>query len=128
MNTMEVLPMPRRNGNGVSDCYIGGVSMGFYLTRRAWNSNRRDAAVQLLSVLTAPENVARLGDSTMEGRLLASAERLQDGRAMLSPLQDSMNKNARETWLLECIPAVAAGTMTAEECWAKVMALYPFGK
>ena len=128
MNTMEVLPMPRRDGNGVSDCYIGGVSMGFYLTRRAWNSNRRDAAVQLLSVLTAPENVARLGDTTMEDRLLASAERLQDGRAMLSPLQDSMNKNARETWLLECIPAVAAGTMTAEECWAKVMALYPFGK
>ena len=47
---------------------------------------------------------------------------------MLSPLQDAMSKNARETWLLECIPAVAEGTMTAEECWAKVMALDPFGK
>ena len=128
MDTMEVLPMPRRDGNGASDCYIGGVSMGFYLTRRAWNSRRRDAAVQLLSMLTAPENVTALGDTTLTGHLLASAERMQDGRTMLSPLQDAMSKNARETWLLECIPAVAEGTMTAEECWAKVMALDPFGK
>ena len=35
MDTMAVLPMPLRNGEGASDCYIGGVSMGFYLTRRA---------------------------------------------------------------------------------------------
>ena len=128
MDTMEVLPMPRRDGNGVSDCYIGGVSMGFYLTRRAWNSRRRDAAVRLLAMLTTPENKARLADTTMTGRLLASAERLQEERTMLSPLQDAMNRNARETWLLECIPAVAGGSMTAEECWAKVMALDPFGK
>ena len=128
MDTMEVLPMPRRNGDGVSDCYIGGVSMGFYLTRRAWNSTRRDAAVQLLSVLTAPENVARLGDTTLTGHLQASAEEMQEGRTMLSPLQDSMSKNAREVWLLECIPAVADGSMTAEQCWEKVMALSPFGK
>ena len=128
MDTMEVLPMPRRNGDGVSGCYIGGVSMGFYLTRRAWNSTRRDAAVQLLSVLTAPENVARLGDTTLTGHLQASAEEMQEGRTMLSPLQDSMSKNAREVWLLECIPAVADGSMTAEQCWEKVMALAPFGK
>ena len=128
MDTMEVLPMPRRNGDGVSDCYIGGVSMGFYLTRRAWNSARRDAAVQLLSMLTAPENVARLGDTTLTGHLQASAEDMQEGRMMLSPLQDSMSKNAREVWLLECIPAVADGSMTAEQCWEKVMALAPFGK
>ena len=37
-----------------------------------------------------------------------------------------MNKNARERWLLECVPAVAAGDMTPEECWAQVMALNPF--
>ena len=47
---------------------------------------------------------------------------------MVSPRQDAMNKNAREAWLLECIPAVAEGTMTAEECWEKVMALSPFGE
>jgi raffinose/stachyose/melibiose transport system substrate-binding protein len=53
---------------------------------------------------------------------------MRDGREMVSPLQDAMNKNAREVWLLECVPAVAAGRMTAEECWEKVMALRPFSE
>ena len=51
-----------------------------------------------------------------------------DGRQMLSPLQDAMHREAREVWLLECIPAVASGAMTARECWEKVMSLSPFGE
>jgi raffinose/stachyose/melibiose transport system substrate-binding protein len=47
---------------------------------------------------------------------------------MVGPLQDAMNNQAREAWLLECIPAVAEGTMTPEECWRQVMALNPFGE
>ena len=128
MDTVAVLPMPRKNGNGTSDCYIGGVSMGFYLTRRAWNSGRRDAAVRLLSELTRPESLQRLGNVLLSGKLQASAEQMQAGRDMVSPLQDAMNRNAREVWLLECIPAVAEGSMSAEECWEKVMALFPFGE
>ena len=128
MDTVAVLPMPRRNGNGTADCYIGGVSMGFYLTRRAWNSGRRDAAVRLLADLTSQDSLQRLGNIMLSGRLQASAEQMQAGRAMVSPLQDAMNRNAREVWLLECIPAVANGSMTAEECWEKVMTLSPFGE
>ena len=128
MDTVAVLPMPRRDGNGVSDCYIGGVSMGFYLTRRAWNSARRDAAVQLLAALTSTDSLQRLGNTTMTGKLRASADQMRSERNMVSPLQDAMNKSAREVWLLECIPAVADGSMTAEQCWEKVMALSPFGE
>ena len=128
MDTVAVLPMPKRHGDGAAECYIGGVSMGFYLTRRAWNSGRRDSAVQLLSALTSPESLQRLGNTALSGKLLASADRMREGREMVSPLQDAMNKNAREAWLLECVPAVAAGNMTAEECWDKVMALRPFSE
>ncbi len=128
MDSIEVLPMPRRDGKGVSDCYIGGVSMGFYLTRRAWNSGRREAAVRLLATLTSADSLQRLGNTMLSGRLRTSAEKLQTERNMVSPLQDAMNKDARESWLLECIPAVAGGRMTAEECWEKVMALSPFGE
>ena len=39
-----------------------------------------------------------------------------------------MNKDAREVWLLECVPAVAEGRVTPEECWRRVMALNPFGE
>jgi len=128
MDTIAVYPMPRRSGGGASDCYIGGVSMGFYLTRRAWNSSRRDAAVRLLADLTSQESLQRLGNIAISGRLQASADQMQAGRNMVSPLQDAMNRNAREVWLLECIPAVADGSMTAEACWEKVMALAPFGE
>ena len=128
MNTLAVLPMPLRNGEGTSDCYLGGVSMGFYLTRRAWDSGRRDAAVALLKELTSEESIRELGSSSLSGKLLDTANEMQAGRQMVSPLQDAMNNQARETWLLDCIPAVAEGTMTPEECWRRVMALNPFGE
>ena len=128
MDTVAVFPMPRKNGDGASDCYIGGVSMGFYLTRRAWNSGRRDAAVRLLAALTSPESLQRLSNIALDGKLQASVDQMREGREMVSPLQDAMNRNAREVWLLECIPAVATGDMTAEQCWEKVMALHPFSE
>ena len=128
MDTLAVLPMPRRDGNGASDCYLGGVSMGFYLTRRAWESRHRDAAVALLADLTSEESIRELGSSTLSGRLLDSAEDMRAGRHMVSPLQDAMNNKARETWLLECIPAVAEGKMTPGECWQRVMMMNPFGE
>ena len=101
--------------------------MGLFPTRRAWNSGRRDAAVQLFAALTSADSLRRLGNTALTGKLQASADQLQADRDMVSPLQDAMNKNAREAWLLECIPAVADGSMTAEQCWEKVMALSPFG-
>ena len=128
METMDVLPMPLHSGKGTADCYIGGVSMGFYLTRRAWKSARRDAAVALLADLTAEENIRRLANTTISGHLLDSSETLSTGRTMVSPLQDAMNNRAREAWLLECIPAVAEGRMTPEECWHRVMSMDPFGE
>ena len=126
MDTVAVLPVPGRGGEG--GAVIGGVSMGFYLTRRAWDDPlRRDAAVGLLAWLTAPENAARLGAEQTSGALRESALALMDhATAVLGPLQDDMNKDARATWLLDCVPAVAEGRMTPEACWESVMALSPF--
>ena len=127
MDTTLVLPVPSNGGGGV---VIGGVSMGFYLTRRAWDDLlRRDAAVGLLALLTAPENLAKLGNDRVSGALKASAEEMLSGaEALLGPLQDDMNKDAREAWLLDCLPDVAAGRMTPEACWQRVMALDPFAE
>ena len=126
-DSVSVLPMPLHGGTQAA-CYPGGVSMGFFLTRKAWNSNRRDAAVSLLSFLTSKESLERLNNQHMTGNLRYSWEHMVESRPMSQPLQDAMNQRARETWLLECVPAVAEGRMTAEECWRKVMELNPFGE
>lgn len=126
MDTTAVLPVPSRSGEG--GAVIGGVSMGFYLTRRAWDDPaRRDAAVRLLAWLTSPENAALLGAEQTSGQLRASAEALlADAPMMLGPVQDDMNKDAREAWLLGGVPAVAEGGLSPEDCWRRVMALSPF--
>ena len=126
-DSLSVLPMPLRAG-GQAACYPGGVSMGFFVTRKAWNSSRRDAAVSLLTFLTSKESLDRLNNQHMTGSLRTSWEAMAEGRPMSQPLQDAMNQRARETWLLECVPAVAEGRMSAEECWEKVMDLNPFGE
>ena len=128
MDTTIVMPFPVCSVQADPTAYIGGVSMGFYLTRRAWEDpQRRDAAVALLAFLTREESRRSLAGEQLSGRLLASVESLTaPGNRMLSPLQDAMNKEAREKWLLGCIASIAEGSMTAEECWARVMALSPF--
>ena len=129
MDILQVVPMPRRDGRGTADAYIGGTSMGFYLTRKAWSNDlRRDAAVKLLAALTDGDNLRRLNNSAVAGSLLTSLEDMEKGRAVLSPLQDAMNRAARERWLLDCLPAAAEGSMTPEECWNQVMSLNPFGE
>ena len=127
LEAVAVLPMPLRSG-GQAAAYPGGVSMGFFLTRRAWNSPRRDAAVDLLAHLTSPASLEKLSSQHMTGGLLSSWEQMTQDRQMVQPLQDAMSQRARETWLLECVPAVAEGSMTPAECWEKVMALNPFEK
>ena len=129
MDTTIVMPMPAW-GDAQDGKIIGGVSMGFYLTRRAWDDpDCREAAVALLAWLTKPENLKRLGTEQISGALSDSADAmLADTPVMLRPIQDDMNKDARERWLLDCVPAVAVGEMTPEECWARVMALEPFAE
>ena len=126
MDSTQVMPVPTRGGDGAA--VIGGVSMGFYLTRRAWDDPvRRDAAVRLLAWLTAPDNLGRINLEQTEGALSQSArELLANAGQLLGPVQDDMNKDAREAWLLRCVPAVAEGRITPEDCWDQVMALEPF--
>ena len=126
METTVVMPMPSLDGEG--GAVIGGVSMGFYLTRRVWEDPaRRDAAVALLEWMTRPDHLRRLAAWDITGALAESADAMAARASdMLRPIQDDMNAAARERWLLDCVPAVAAGDMTAEECWARVMALDPF--
>lgn len=125
MDSTVVLPMPRYRHEQAWGT-IGGVSMGFYLTRRAWNNkNRRSPAASLLAYLSTGENARELGGYTYTGCLLQSAETLSS-LPLYGPIQDQMSQNARSLWF-KLIPDVATGSITAQELWMQVMALNPFG-
>lgn len=124
MDSTVVLPFPSRNGD--SSAIIRGVSMGFYLTRKAWNSPRRDAAVDLLRYLATGSNARALGGYGFTGALLKSADAmLASHPERLSPVQDAMSPEARTLWF-RLIPSLADGRVTPEELWRQVMALRPF--
>jgi len=130
MDTTIVMPFPTYSENADKTAFIGGVSMGFYLTRKAWDDpEKRDAAVALLAHLTSADSATKIGGYQFTGKLLDSSyEMINNANYMLSPFQDAMTKEAREAWLLGCISSVADGSMTAAQCWEKVMALKPFGE
>ena len=123
MDTTVVLPFPAY-GDGAGGV-IGGVSMGFYLTRRAWeNPEKRDAAVQLLAYLATGESARALGGYQFTGKLLESSYALTQ-LPMYSPIQDQMSQEARNEWF-RLIPTVATGSITPQALWDSVMALEPF--
>lgn len=128
MDTTMMLPMPAYTEASSPTAVIGGVSMGFYLTRRAWNDPaKRDAAVALLCHLASEDSLARLGGYQFSDRLAASYnELLSSATQMLPPIQDAMSKPAREVWLLTCVPAVAEGDLSPEDCWRSVLEERPF--
>jgi raffinose/stachyose/melibiose transport system substrate-binding protein len=128
-NTTAVMPFPAYAADADPNAFIGGVSMGFYLSRKAWNDpTKRDAAVDLLAFLTNEENGRQLSTFAFGGELLQSSYKLLDNeQVMLPPIQDAMNAEARSAWFA-MIPALVDGSADPIKVWADVMALNPFGK
>ena len=67
-DTTTVMPFPTYSKDADPTAFIGGVSMGFYLSRKAWDDPaKRDAAVSLLAYLTTGDNAVRLGGFSFGG-------------------------------------------------------------
>lgn len=128
METTIVLPFPSYAQDSDPTAFIGGVSMGFYLTRAAWeNQEKRDAAVDLLAFLTTGENAALLGGFTFTGKLLESSYELyENANYMNPPFQDVMAPSVRGEWFAS-IPSIASGQVDPEQMWKELMEMDPFG-
>ncbi len=127
MDSTIVMPFPAYAQEADPTAYIGGVSMGFYVSRAAWeNPSKRDAAVDLLAFLTTGDNAKALGGFVFTGKLLESSYAMtQEGIVMNPPLQDAMDPAARALWFAS-IPGIADGSVDPADMWNQVMALSPF--
>ena len=106
---------------------IGGISMGYFITRKAWEDpEKREAAVKFVSYLTSDEVLstfvttevtALVGGATPAGLNLlqqSAAEANANITGVIGPVQDTITSEARAE-LFANIPSVVTGKMTAEE-------------
>ncbi len=121
-DSTTVLPFPTKDETADPTAIIGGTSMGFYLTRKAWDDPaKRDAAVQLLATLTSDESVERLGFFFGGDLLKAAKKMVGESKAMCGPIQDVMDPEVRVYWFSQA-PALADGSADPATVMAKVVA------
>ncbi len=114
---------------------IGGISTGFFITRRAWNDpEKREAAAAFVSWLTSDEVVSAfvtteltaLKENAPRGALdplrQSAADALDGATALVGAVQDSISSEARSS-LFANIQNVVTGKMTAQDAITAAMAL-----
>jgi raffinose/stachyose/melibiose transport system substrate-binding protein len=127
-NSTVVIPFPAYRADADSKAVVGGITMGFYLTRSAWEDEaKRAPAVSLLEYLTRPEAAAKLG-VFYEGRLLESAQQMVGSASGLySPISDNMYYDARVFWY-ENVLSMAQGQADPRQVMTQVIEQGAFTK
>lgn len=112
-DTTIAMPFPAYAEDADPTAVIVGVSMGFYITRKAWDDpEARDAAVSFLTYLTSEESARRLGFLYGGELLRTSKEMIASANTLCRPMGDEMNSAMRREWY-EAVPKIAAGTLDA---------------
>ena len=116
---------------------IGGFSMGYSITRKAWSDPaKRAACVEFISAMTTDEVALTFGELTvtaLKSGGITSVENLnmlakssiamtKGCTAMVPATQDSLNPTARDV-LFKNIPAIVTGITTAEAALAECLAI-----
>ena len=106
---------------------IGGISMGYFITRKAWDDpEKREASVKFVSYLTSDEVLstfvttevtALVGGATPAGLNLlqqSAADANANITGVIGAVQDTITSEARAN-LFANIPKVVTGKMSAQE-------------
>ena len=133
LEDLAVCCVPAKGLRRAADA-IGGISSGFFITRRAWDDpEKRKAAVAFVSYLTSDEVVASfvtteltaLKEAPPLGPLdplsQSAADTLAGAASLTGAVQDTISSEARST-LFANIQNVVTGKMTAREAVAAAMA------
>ena len=117
---------------------IGGISMGYYISRKAWNDEaKREAAVSFVEYMTTDRRIADFAVHTTSAlksmpdadpkkftSLQMSAFEMLDGvTSMNQAVQDLFNGACRAS-TFEGMPQIVTGEVSAEEAVAEGLFLY----
>ena len=113
---------------------IGGISMGYYITRKAWDDpNKQKACVDFVEAMTTDEvvsafgvtNVTALKNGTIvpddvDSMTKRAIDLMQELTATVPAVQDQLTETARKA-LFADIQNVVSGKMTAQQAIASAL-------
>lgn len=134
LEDLAVCCVPAKSARRAADA-IGGISSGFYITRRAWEDpEKREAAAAFVSHMTADETVDSFATTELTALKKAppqeeldplrrsAAETLAGASSLTGAVQDTISSEARGS-LFANIQNVVTGKMTAREAVEEAMRL-----
>ena len=134
LNDFAIAYVPGKGERSASEA-IGGISMGYFITTKAWNDpDKREAAVEFVSQLTSDETLstfvttevtALVNGAKPEGLnplQQSAADANANITAIAGAVQDSLTAEARGD-LFANVQNVATGKMSAEDAVASAIAL-----
>lgn len=134
---MTVMPMPTAPG-GAKDptSIVSGFSSGYYISRKAYESEKQQAAVNLVTYLTSAKSVAAIagangGTPSVKAEVAVPVEGLGqlalDGHAMAAaavaitmPIDSRLTPEAFNYIVKDGVPFIAFGERTSEEVLEEV--------
>lgn len=136
VNNYTVTYFPSKGVRKPTDV-VGGFSMGYCITRKAWEDpEKRDACVEFVTAMTTDEVASTFGELTVtalkdgvirSGNKLdmlaeSTLEMTKGCTAMVPAAQDSLKPEARNA-LFQNVPRIVTGEITAEEAVADCLAM-----
>ena len=136
VNNFTVTYFPSKGERKSTDA-IGGFSMGYSITRKAWNDPaKRAACVEFVSAMTTDAVASTFGELTvtaLKNGVITSGEKLdmfaqssiamtRGCTAMVPATQDSLKPGARDA-LFKSIPDIVTGKVIAKDVLEKCLAM-----
>lgn len=136
LDNFTVSYVPGKNDRKATDI-IGGLSSGYYITRKAWDDpEKRAAAVSFISYMTSDEvvsefagvsatalvNGVQLDESTLNTLQLAGLDMVTGATGMAGAVQDQISTEARVP-LFDGMPDLVTGTVEIPDAVAECLEL-----
>ena len=137
LDQFDVAFVPSAGSRNCTDI-IGGMSMGYYITRKAWEDPAtREAAVSFVSYMTSDEIILKFAGHTANvlkdspeveeadynSLQLKALDMLSRSTSMTGAVQDLFQGDCRES-MFDGMPEIVTGKVSAEDAVAEGLYLY----
>lgn len=136
INDFTVTYVPAQNDRKATDL-IGGLSMGYYITEKAWNDPaKREACVKFVQAMTQDDVVSLFGATAVtalkngttaptdaDSLVLAALDMTKNATGVAPAVQDKLNQTARTALFSGSIKNIVTGSIDAKAAVDEALAI-----